>query len=180
MANYDVQLIMRWINDGKATTLTLPEGVTIETFAQRKNALDEWLDIVQYGLCEKLMDEEYYNGCMTSMDRYDENMCYFIVKDGKSVATITVICNRDTKEGYIHMVACKPECRGQGLGTLLNNIAVFVLKSEGMKTAYLTTDDFRIPAIKSYLRCGFTPDLSTEEYCRRWKKIEEEISNTQK
>lgn len=177
MANHEVQLIMRWKNDGEGTkTPVLPEGVTVEAFTERKDALNEWLDIVQYGLSNGLMGKEYYQNCMIEHDGYDENMCYFIVKGGKAVATITVICNRDTKEGYIHMVACKPECRGQGFGTLLNDIAISVLKREGMKTAYLTTDDFRIPAIKSYLRCGFTPDRSTEEFCKRWAKIEEEIS----
>ena len=73
------------------------------------------------------------------------------------------------------MVACRPESRGRGIGTLLNDIAVNVLKNEGMETAYLTTDDFRIPAIKSYLRCGFAPDLSTDDFKERWAKIYAEI-----
>ena len=40
-----------------------------------------------------------------------------------------------------------------------------------MQTAYLTTDDWRIPAIKSYLRIGFTPDISTEDFKARWDEI---------
>ena len=176
MENYEVQLIMRWENDGvQAKTPVLPEGVTVETFNERENALNEWLDIVQYGLSNGLMGAEYYENCMTSRELYKENMCNFIVKDGKAIATITVICDYDKKEGYIHMVACKPECRGQGFGTLLNDIALYILKREGMQTAHLTTDDFRIPAIKSYLRCGFTPDRSTEDFCKRWDKIYEVI-----
>lgn len=175
--NYDVQLIMRWENDGEpAKEPVLPEGITVETFPERENALNEWLDIVQYGLSGGLMGEEYYTKCMTERACYDEKLCHFIVKDSKAVATITVICDYEKMEGYIHMVACKPECRGQGIGTLLNDIAMSVLKKENMKTAYLTTDDFRIPAIKSYLRCGFTPDLSTDEFKERWAKIMEEIS----
>ena len=58
------------------------------------------------------------------------------------------------------------------MGTLLNNIALWTLKKEGMQTAYLTTDDWRIPAIKSYLRAGFTPDLDTEDdFKNRWNAI---------
>lgn len=176
MANYDVQLIMRWENNGEpAKELILPNSVTVDTFNKRENALNEWLDIVQYGLTDGVMDEEFYHRCMTDRPFYNDKMCYFIVKDGKTVATITIICDYEKSEGYIHMVACKPECRGQGLGTLLNDIAISALKSEKMKTAYLTTDDFRIPAIKSYLRCGFTPDLSTDEFKERWAKIMGEI-----
>ncbi len=69
------------------------------------------------------------------------------------------------------MVACHEAARGKGYGTLLNQIAVAVLKKEGMSTAYLTTDDWRIPAIKSYLRAGFIPDLSTDDFQNRWASI---------
>ena len=46
-----------------------------------------------------------------------------------------------------------------------------VLKEQGMEMAYLTTDDWRIPAIKSYLRIGFEPDLSNDDFKTRWTKI---------
>ncbi len=171
-----VQLKMLWENDEKSQKdIVLPEGIGIETFSQRKSALDDWLDLVQYGLTDGRMDKDCYDRCMTNMKNYDENKCFFLVKDDVAVATITVICDHETKEGYIHMVACDPKFRGQGLGTLLNDIAVHTLKKEGMKTAYLTTDDFRIAAIKSYLRCGFLPDLSTDDFRTRWEKIYEQI-----
>ena len=73
------------------------------------------------------------------------------------------------------MVACKPEFRGLGIGTRLNTEAVRTLFRAGMKTAYLTTDDFRIPAIKSYLRAGFYPDIKDEEHRARWEAIMEII-----
>lgn len=69
------------------------------------------------------------------------------------------------------MVACREEYRGRGIGTYMNALSVWLLKTHGMKTAYLTTDDWRIPAIKSYLRAGFTPDLSTDDFRARWEKI---------
>ena len=171
-----VQLIMRWTNDGLAhTDFDIPDNTSIETFVQRKSALEDWLDIIQYGLTEGRQDSSSYDRCMTDLKNYDENKCFFVVKNNIAVATITVICDGETKEGYIHMVACRPECRGQGIGTLLNSIAVSTLKKEGMETAYLTTDDFRIPAIKSYLRCGFVPDLSTNDFKERWARIYEQI-----
>ena len=74
------------------------------------------------------------------------------------------------------MVACRETARGKGYGMLLNRIAEYTLKKENMKTAYLTTDDWRIPAIKGYLKIGFAPDLSTEEFRERWEKIYAQIS----
>ena len=69
------------------------------------------------------------------------------------------------------MVACREDSRGKGYGTLLNKVAEYSLKKEGMQTAFLTTDDWRIPAIKNYLRAGFIPDLSTDDFKERWEKI---------
>ena len=74
------------------------------------------------------------------------------------------------------MVACKPHFRGKGLGTLLSRLAAYVLLREGMQTAYLTTDDWRVPAIKTYLRAGFVPDTESQpDFFERWKKILSQI-----
>ena len=69
-----VQLIMRWENDGNAPkTISLSDGVTIETFPKRKSALDDWLDIIQYGLTDGRLDADCYKRCMTDLENYDEN-----------------------------------------------------------------------------------------------------------
>ncbi len=170
------QLIMRWKNDGKLVPdLQIPENCRITNFTELDNAVDKWLDIIQYGLSNGRKDEAAYISMMLSQANYEENKCFFILEKEKAVATLTVICDYDKKEGHIHMVACKEAARGKGYGTLLNNMALHTLKTEGMQTAYLTTDDWRIPAIKSYLRAGFEPDTSTEDFKERWNKIFEEI-----
>ena len=171
------QLKMFWENDGTIVEMpTIPAGLTLKTFIELENSLNVWLDIVQYGLSDKLEGEEYYKMCMTDLPYYKDDKCFFVLKDGVPAATITVVCDTDKKHGLIHMVACKPEFRGLGIGTLLNNIALYVLKNEGMKTASLKTDDWRIPAIKGYLKIGFKPDITTEpDYKERWDKIYEEI-----
>lgn len=170
------QLIMRWNNDGNGVNLPkVPENCRIVSFCELDNAMDKWLDIVQYGLSKGRMGEKYYHDTMTSLQLYRDDKCFFILEGERAVATLTVVCDYETKEGYIHMVACHENFRGKGYGTLLNRVAEYTLKKEGMQTAYLTTDDWRIPAIKSYLRIGFYPDLSTEDFCDRWKKIYAEI-----
>ena len=133
--------------------------------------MDAWLEIVQYGLTNGKKDEKFYHATMTIHSAYQEDKCFFVLENGIPVATLTVICDYTKSEGYIHMVACHEAARGKGYGTLLNQIAVAVLKKEGMSTAYLTTDDWRIPAIKSYLRAGFIPDLSTDDFQNRWASI---------
>ena len=74
------------------------------------------------------------------------------------------------------MVATKTEARGKGIGNLMSFFAVKILKEKGMETVYITTDDFRIPAIKTYLKCGFYPDVSTDDFKLRWENINKIIS----
>lgn len=170
------QLIMYWKNDGSAPVLPkVPEGCEIRRYTELDGAMDKWLDIVQYGLSKGRMGEEYYRDSMLSLKLYREDKCFFILENGQAVATLTVVCNYETREGLIHMVACAESARGRGYGTLLTQVASYVLKTEGMESARLTTDDWRIPAIKSYLRIGFTPDRSTEDFKARWEKIYEQI-----
>ena len=176
------QLIMYWKNDGAPAEMPiLPEGTELKTFPEMPDATYTWLELVSY------MDQgdpqhakgnlEFYKKAMTDKPDYKEENCYFITVGGEAAATITVICNYEARDGYIHMVSAKPTFRGMGLGRLLSRIAEYVLKTEGMQTASLTTDDFRIPAIKTYLAIGFTPDTESQPDFRcRWEKIYEKIN----
>ena len=170
------QLIMHWKNDGMpAKQPVIPEGFAVVTFPELDNAVEKWLDIMQYGLSDKLEDFGYYQKCMLDLPCYEEDKCFFVLENGKAVASITVVCNYETKQGRFHMVGSLPECRGKGVGKMLGSIGEYVLKSTGMQTAVLKTDDFRVPAIKVYLGVGFRPDLSTEDFVKRWDAIFSEI-----
>lgn len=171
-----MQLKMRWTNDNaESIKPTMPENCEIKCFSEAENALDDWLDTVQYGLSDGRKQKDYYEALMVNWENYNPDMCYLLYCGGECAATLTVIPNYETMEGYIHMVACNEKFRGRGYGTFLNAWAVWVLKKEKMKTAYLTTDDFRIPAIKSYLRAGFIPEYNAEDSPERWEKIMAQI-----
>ena len=169
------QLRMIWENDHRTSSFpVLPPDISVKPFTKLNGALSAWQDIMRF--LGKDGDNntggDYYKNTMLDYPNYKEDLCFFILVDEKPAATITVICDKNKKQGYIHMVACKPDFRGRGIGRLLNDIALYTLKNEGMETAYLTTDDWRIPAIKSYLKAGFKPDLETEpDYVERWQKI---------
>lgn len=166
------QLIMRWKNDGNPSKLPdMPDCCSLVNIKKLDNGIEVWLDIVSNGLSNGRETQEYYTKLMVNWPHYNPEFCFFIIENENPVATLTVIPNYETKEGYIHMVACKEECRGKGYGSLLNKIAIHTLKEQGMETAYLTTDDWRIPAIKSYLRIGFEPDVSNDDFKTRWRKI---------
>ena len=167
-----MQLTMRWKNDGsEAEELILPEGFSITTLPELENGIATWLDVVAAGLTGTRRDPDYYKIVMEDIPCYDANRCFIITSEGKAVATITVICNPHSREGLIHMVACDPACRGKGLGTLMSKLAVMEMKAAGMQTGMLHTDKWRIPAIKSYLRAGFLPDLTIGETREDWEEV---------
>ena len=53
--------------------------------------------------------------------------------------------------------------------------AVNALLEKGCVYVDLTTDDFRLPAIVTYLRMGFRPVIDTEETRERWERVCEKI-----
>ena len=165
------QLIMRWNNGGTLPDMPDFGEFSLRSFDGSDTDIEKWLDVVQYGLTEKREDAGFFASCMLSHKNLEFDKIFMVEHEGDAAATLTVICDYDKKEGYIHMVGCKPQYRGRGLGRALCVLSVRTLIISGMKTAYLTTDDFRIPAIKSYLRAGFFPDLSTEDFAIRWEKI---------
>ena len=56
-----------------------------------------------------------------------------------------------------------------GLATCAAVTARFL--SAGYRNIYLKTDDFRLPAIKIYLKLGYAPFLFTPEMKARWEAV---------
>ena len=99
---------------------------------------------------------------------------FFIDHNGKHIATIAAIYHPEKKIGEVHMVGMLTEYRGKGLGKHLNNIALERLSGEDYKYIFLTTDEWRKGAVKSYLSSGFVPveyDINMEY---RWSQVLEE------
>ena len=166
------QLVMRWRADGAVMPDEPDWGeFTCRTFDGTDGDRDRWVTIVCEGFGSDSWTRKGVDDCMNAFGKLENDKLFIVEKDGDPAATLAVIPNYETKEGYIHMVACRPKYQGNGLGTGLNAMAVRCLLGIGMKTAYLTTDDFRIPAIKSYLRAGFYPDIKDESHRERWDKI---------
>ncbi|NQW17290.1 MAG: GNAT family N-acetyltransferase [Chloroflexi bacterium] len=73
--------------------------------------------------------------------------------------------------GSLGWLVTDPEHTGKGLGTLVVSAVDNRLKAEGFGKAYLSTDDFRLPAISIYLKQGWKPRLHIEGMAPRWRDI---------
>ena len=168
------QLIMNWTRGSAAEPLevALPEGFSFRRFDGSAADIDAWLEIVQHGLTDGKGDRTVFRKIMEEYPGYDPEGICFIEKNGVPCATASVFCDFTKRHGYVHMVCAAPSARGCGIGTALARLAVNELLERGMETAHLTTDDFRLPAIRTYLEAGFVPQRSgSEDFPARWDAV---------
>ena len=168
------QLIMNWTRkaDSQKWNISFPEGFSLRNFQENDADINAWLDLMQYGLTNGKEGPAFFKTCMQDHSHYSPDSIFFIEHDGAPCASIAIFCDGAQKHGYIHMVCASPSIRGRGIGKILAYIAVNELIDRGMETAHLTTDDFRLAAIKTYLAAGFEPQRSgSDDFNERWDAI---------
>jgi mycothiol synthase len=136
----------------------LPDGYRYELFDGSDAAIDDWITICKCGLLPADAGRERFNSSIANYpDLVPEKDLFFVLdRDGKRVATSAAVCHKNG-EGYIHMVAALPEYRSKGIGHAMLSHALSVIENRGFSPTVLTTDDFRLAAIKTYLDAGFRP-----------------------
>ena len=92
--------------------------------------------------------------------------------DGNLVATASVqLPPGETRTGLVHWVGADPVRKGKRFGYWVSLAVLHELKARGCSAAALFTDDFRLPAIKTYLNLGFLPLVTHESHPERWRKV---------
>lgn len=102
---------------------------------------------------------------------------FVVAHNGLPIATASA---RDTpndfpNSGYLHWVACDPAHQGQGLGVLVTLRVLHHFREQRYADSVLETDDFRLPAIRTYLRLGYQPVYRAAGHEARWQKIIEGV-----
>jgi ribosomal protein S18 acetylase RimI-like enzyme len=80
--------------------------------------------------------------------------------------------------GYVHYVGARVSDRGRRLGELVTRRVLVHFVAAGLDQAVLETDDFRLPAVRTYLRLGFVPEPRTPGDARRWSKVLRNLART--
>lgn len=98
---------------------------------------------------------------------------FLVEQDGKAVATASsrLIPTEFPGSGYVHWVAADAAHKGQRLGWVVSLATLHDFVRLGCTDAVLETQDFRLPAIKTYLRLGFVPEYRDAEHIARWSQI---------
>ena len=116
---------------------------------------------------------------MMEKPQFEAAGLFFVTCDaegGRPVASATAWRSPSAgeKTGYVHMVCALAEHRGRGLGRLATLATLHYMRERGDKDVLLETDDFRVPAVKSYLGLGFVPvylEDPASDHVARWSEV---------
>lgn len=96
------------------------------------------------------------------------------IVSGRIVASAMGIHNPDDPNpagSELGWVAGDPAHAGRGLGRAVCAAVTGRLIELGRRDIYLFTDDWRLPALKVYLKMGYVPLLFLPEMAERWQAI---------
>lgn len=77
--------------------------------------------------------------------------------------------------GELGWVAVSPPHRGQRLSAVVCTAATRRLVEAGYRDVYLSTDDWRLPAIRTYLHLGYVPLLFAPDMEERWRVVARDL-----
>ena len=157
-------------------TVTPPAGFGLRTF--RPGDEDAWLTLLQTG--------EFGAWDRVRLDlmlrhphiKVPHDGIFFATENDRPVGTASTYLHPvdgriDPELGW---VVVAPEHRGHGLGTAVCRAVLAYVRRLGYDHAYLLTDDFRLPAIKTYLNLRFEPALTDPSHPARWAAIHRQLA----
>lgn len=112
------------------------------------------------------------------LDAPDVVSTFVIDFDGRPAATASARLRPGQffDSGYVHWVGALPDHAGKRLGFIVSLAVLHEFVRLGCRDAVLETDDFRLPAIKTYHNLGFQPEMRGETHEERWKAVAEKMA----
>lgn len=158
--------------------LELPVGYSIRTY--RKGDETHWAHIISDSFGGRERTAQDTENEITNRDVFLPDGLYFATHRGIPVGTACAWRQSvDEKDvGYVHMVGVVAEHTGHKLGKWVSLAVLCYFRDNNFKCSILDTDDFRIPAIKTYLNLGFIPVYVEEEQPERWRNIFKKLELT--
>ena len=155
--------------------LELPAGYGMRTYLEGDEA--HWARIISDSFGGRERTAQDTRNEITGRDVFLSDGFYFATYRGLPVGTACAWRQSvDEKEvGYVHMVGVVAEHTGHKLGKWVSLAVLHYFRDNGFISAMLDTDDFRIPAVKTYLNLGFIPVYVEEGQSERWQDLFEKL-----
>lgn len=170
-----MQLFMRRPNlDDLPAIPHLPDGYTLR---ERREGDDEALA----ALLALTFEDANWSAERVRQEFVDSShvqKMFVIDYNGVPVATASAALRPEAypDSGYVHYVAAHPEHGGKRLGYIASLAVLHEFVRLGCRDAVLETDDFRLPAVRTYLNLGFIPETRHESHPARWAAVEANLA----
>ena len=155
--------------------LELPPGYGMRTY--QKGDEVHWANIISDSFGGKRRTAQDARNEITEQERFVPEGLYFAMHQGTPVGTACAWRQTldETEVGYVHMVGVVSAHTGHKLGKWVSLAVLTYFRDSRFRCAMLDTDDFRIPAIKTYLNLGFVPVYLEKGQTKRWRDIFETL-----
>lgn len=167
---------MVWEN-APLTPLTVPEGYRLHNWRRGGDDLvsvqeyrERWIPM--WGAENERQITEWFPEVYNDPRVPDDGFYTVLYGERELVATSCIQIGEHTPDSAtVHAVAACADHKGKGLGRIVTQAVMQEARRRGIAKTYLTTDDFRLPAVKIYLDLGFRPVLWDTDMRDRWMKL---------
>lgn len=165
------QLRMLRPNLEELPKIEMPIGYCLRTYEEGDEK--HWANIITDSFGGKARTAEDTHNEITGREIFVPDGLYFATFQGIPVGTACAWRQSlgEIDIGYVHMVGVLSRHTGKKLGKWVSLAVLYYFEEHDFKCSMLDTDDFRIPAIKTYLNLGFIPVYLEKTQPERWKKI---------
>jgi mycothiol synthase len=170
------QLQMVWPEQLVATPpkVELPDGYTIRTYEPGDEA--RFYEVMAQAGWSGWNDEKL----KPWLSRILPDGWFMIISETNDEIAATAMCLHNYKEvnpfqGELGWLACDPAHRGRGLGLVVSAAVTARLIGAGYRRICLYTEDFRLGALKTYLKLRYVPLLYSPQLLGRWQAICEQL-----
>ena len=165
-----MQLRMLRLNLASLPIIEIPDNYKLRTYQEGDDA--HWAEIINSSFGGNRTVKDTYSQII-DCPQFSPDGLFFITQDDQPIGTACA-WKRDTNEteiGYLHMVGVKPDHSGRRLGKWVSLAVIHYFCEHSFKCVILETDDFRIPAVKTYLNLSFVPLFVDTDHSKRWDNL---------
>ena len=164
------QLDMRFNRFSRLPKIALPEGYLLCTYLDR--GADDWISALNATGQLGEWNQESARAWLEGERQIIPEGTFFILFEDTPAATACTVTPTGTKaRPEIGWISVSPGHQGKHLGYQVTLAGLRFLAEQGYTETYLHTDDWRLPALKTYLNLGFEPEITHESHPEKWEKI---------
>ena len=168
------QLRMRFDKFDSLPEIKLPEGYQLTTLRDTGSA--DWIEVLNATGQLGQWDHDRARIWLEGERHAIESGTIIITFEGRPVATTCTIPPTSTEpRSELGWLSVSPEHQGHRLGYQVCLAVLHFAREMGYPEVYLNTDDWRLPAIKTYLNLRFDPEMIHDSHPLRWKAAYEKL-----